>query len=641
MYLSRITIQNFRLIKTVEIPLNPGLNLIVGENDSGKTAVLDAIRLLLGTRDYERLRITLDDFYVGSDGREKTLRIGADFEDFSDEEASVFLEWLQIIHTHPSSTPKFILHIRLEAIRKDHSELTNRFDTDVSWSITAGSSLTGTGMESEAKELLRVTYLKPLRDAEQELAPRRGSRLSQILYSHPEIRAQENGGDDSVLQIIQDANRRVKEHPLIAQQITDLNDQYLGNFTLGENSLHAAVNIANPNLKAILERLELAITDGNLDELTKHGLGLNNLLFMATELLLLQSAHSPALPLVLIEEPEAHLHPQFQLRLMKFLEGQATRTGERQVQVIMTSHSPNLASKAPLESVVMMKNGQAFPLGPKYTQLEKSDYKFLERFLDVTKANLFFARGVMIVEGDAEQLLLPCLAELIGRPLDKFGVSIVKVGHVGLFRYARIFQRRVGEPINIRVSCLTDLDIPPDEAQFYLSPKRRTKSHFTAEDIAAIQESKRGRSEGGPVKTFVSPHWTLEYDLAVSDTEIARLMHQAIQLGMVSKGRPGGFTDTERTQIIDVANDCFNDWILSRASNEEICVRVYQPLYEDRASKVETAQFFVELLLKNRSALGDSSIRSRIPEYLVQAIDFSTGAVIEQEQRDAESIFDL
>lgn len=640
MYLSHITVQNFRLLKEAEILLNPGLNLIVGENDSGKTAVLDAIRLLLGTRDYERLRVTTDDFYVGAEGREKTLKIEAVFEDFSEDEAAIFLEWLQILPEDHTSDPIFSLHIRLEATRKEPSELTSRFDTEVSWSVSAGPKLASTSMDAEAKELLRVTYLKPLRDAEQELAPRRGSRLSQILYSHPEIRAQEDGGDDTIVKIIEDANQGVKDHPLIAQQIDNLNDQYLSNFILGDNSIHAAVNIANPNLKAILERLELAITDDHLDVLTKHGLGLNNLLFMATELLLLQSASSPALPLVLIEEPEAHLHPQYQLRLMKFLESRASTALERQVQVIMTSHSPNLASKAPLESMVLMSRGQAFPLGPEYTRLEGSDYKFLERFLDVTKANLFFARGVMIVEGDAEQILIPYLAELIGRPLDKYGVSIVNVGHVGLFRYARIFQRKDGDAIHVNVSCLTDLDIPPDEAQFYLKPNRQTWSHFTADDIAAAKADRTARSEGHPVKTFVSPCWTLEYDMAATDIQLARWMHQAIQLAVASKRNPNRLEAAERNKTIEEADESFDKWKRNGSTNTEICARIYQPLYESKASKVETAQFFVELLEENRFLLG-GEVRDKIPTYIVQAIDYTTGLPVELEQRHECPILDF
>jgi putative ATP-dependent endonuclease of OLD family len=100
-----------------------------------------------------------------------------------------------------------------------------------------------------------------------------------------------------------------------------------------------------------------------------------------------------------------------QLRLMDFLEGRASGNGRNPIQILVTTHSPNLASTVDLESVVIMHEGRAYSLAT--TRLEASDYRFLQRFLDVTKANLFFAKGVMIVEGHAENILLPTFAMLV------------------------------------------------------------------------------------------------------------------------------------------------------------------------------------------------------------------------------------
>src|SRR5437879_932354 len=118
--------------------------------------------------------------------------------------------------------------------------------------------------------------------------------------------------------------------------------------------------------------------------------------------------------------------------------------------------------------MVIIRNKRPFSLGYGHTELEPADYRFLKRFLDVTKANLFFARGVMIVEGDAENILLPTLAKLIGRDFTEHGVSIVNVGGVGLRRYARIFQRKnvkddeKDKQLFIPVACVTDMDVMPN-----------------------------------------------------------------------------------------------------------------------------------------------------------------------------------
>jgi putative ATP-dependent endonuclease of OLD family len=112
-----------------------------------------------------------------------------------------------------------------------------------------------------------------------------------------------------------------------------------------------------------------------------------------------------------------------------------------------------------LESLIVCNKDNAFPMGSNFTNLHPADYTFLERFLDATKANLFFARGVIIVEGDAENLLIPTIAEIIGHPLHKYGVSIVNVGSTAYKRYANIFVRKERLPFDVNVAIISDLDI--------------------------------------------------------------------------------------------------------------------------------------------------------------------------------------
>lgn len=188
-----------------------------------------------------------------------------------------------------------------------------------------------------------------------------------------------------------------------------------------------------------------------------------------------------------------------------------------------------------LKNLVLLEGGHAFALAPGQTKLSANDYRFLERFLDVTKANLFFAHGVLIVEGDAEAILLPTLARLLGTDLTEHGVSIVNVGGTGLRRFSRIFQRHdeSASGLPVPVACLADMDVMPDCAPVILglvtsdddekwkSPRRRWQAtrDFGDEEKTpgqALDEWRaRGRAnDGQSVRTFVADHWTLEYDLA-------------------------------------------------------------------------------------------------------------------------------
>lgn len=163
------------------------------------------------------------------------------------------------------------------------------------------------------------------------------------------------------------------------------------------------------------------------------------------------------------------------------------------------------------------------------TQLQKGDYLFLQRFLDATKSNLFFAKGIIMVEGDAENILLPVLAEILGYPIEKNGVSIVNVGSTAFLRYSRIFLRKDGSNIGVPVSIVTDCDIKPYNI---VEQKDGTKDKVFYEKVEESEQAvakKKQKYESGDIRAFVSPRWTLEYCLALSF--LGKEFYRAIQYG--------------------------------------------------------------------------------------------------------------
>jgi len=154
-------------------------------------------------------------------------------------------------------------------------------------------------------------------------------------------------------------------------------------------------------------------------------------------------------------------------------------------------------------------------MGPDFTKLEPKNYNFLERFLDATKANLFFSRGVLLVEGDAENLLIPAIAELLDRPLHRYGVSIVNVGSTAFSHYEKVFIRKDGQSMGIRVAVVTDLDIKPFEAQAGCADSAKKIAEIEATKSEQLAK-RRSKMSDPNIARFVAPNWTLEYEIALS-----------------------------------------------------------------------------------------------------------------------------
>lgn len=610
MHLSTLKIWNFRKFGTkdgesvtsenpgLEVKFNDGLNVLIGENDSGKTTILDAIKHVLLTQSHEYLRFEERDFYKKEVERAEELKIECTFKGFQNFEAANFLEWIGF-----DEKGNYKLKVWLTAKRRN-----NRIISDV----RAGFDDEGALLDGGARDLLRVTYLKPLRDAESELTPGYNSRLAQILRSDDVFVKEKIDGeeqDHALEKYVNQANDWIKEYfdeenienenlgiptgTKGAKHIKDKVINFLTQFFEEGRPIDPFIEISGNDLLDILKRLSL-----NLEE-NKSGLGSLNLLFIAAELILLQRENERGLKLALIEELEAHLHPQAQLRLIDYLQNEQSAQ-----QFIITTHSTTVGSKIDLKNLIICQDDEVYPMGSDFTELDESDYGFLERFLDATKANLFFARGVIIVEGDAENLLIPKIAELIDRPLHRYGVSIVNVGSKALLRYAKIFKRKDEKEMNIKVSVVTDLDIQ----QILDEGKNEIKCKEEIDDLEKEIETRKSEldkefNSGDTVKVFSSPKWTMEYDLA--EGELASYLNKAIHIAQLIKSRENQerafkFLDNEEKQKqCKKANNNLEEW--KKISNEPSfkAFKIYEKLDNNLASKAVTAQYFSELLSKS------------------------------------------
>ena len=330
MYLARIEIENFRIFgdssnnKGIKLDLQPGINLIVGANYSGKTCIIDAVRLLIGTATNDYFRITEDDFhYENKKTQAEQLHILGEFHGLNTSEAGAFLEWLGIEKKGEKS--EFYLRMWLNAKRNTSGTISAK-QRAVQYEIRAGTDQEGKRIDREAQELLRATYLKPLRDAINELSAKKGSRLSRVLRAYPQFKKEEVDDWDqeepakkptTLMGITRKAEQDLKQTELIRNAEKDLNEKHLSSFSLGDGATKGEISPGPLGILQILERMELSLAGEEINY--NRGLGIYNLLFMATELLALTPGTEPELPIVLIEEPEAHLEPQRQLQLMESL----------------------------------------------------------------------------------------------------------------------------------------------------------------------------------------------------------------------------------------------------------------------------------------------------------------------------------
>lgn len=650
MYLATLKLWNFRKygkatneidinIPHLSVKFNSGLNLLIGENESGKSTIVDAIRLILHTQTYEYLKIYEDDFHNDSSDYRQKLRIECIFKGFNDSEAGQFLEWIGF-----NTDNKYELRVWLEAERTS--------DNKIIYDIRAGADDTGTRMDSNAANRLRITYLKPLRDAETEMSAGKRSRFAQLLKSHSLFNLTDEQKDAHTLVIAsKQAKMEIESYfkPTVGESseqrqspdgevITNAIKKYLNNFS-GEYK-DPNVTAMGTKLWQILQQLNLTVDQDQTS------LGVLNLLYMAAEMIMIEDDKSPCLRLVAIEELEAHLHPNYQMNVLRAIEQ------SKDMQFILTTHSTVVGASTKLDNLIICKDKAVYPIRD-YSNLGSDDKQFLGRFLEYTKANLFFCKGVIIVEGDSENLLVPAIAEIVlGRPLHSFGVSIVNVGSKALMRYAKIFEPKDGQqPINMKVALLYDGDVPTFEFLNNRDKKKKIYAHPLTDNDYIISTNME------EFKTAVAVRDT-DYDV-YSITTDSKVVLQECHYAKYKE-----YMLSRRNDLADLTPPIFcaekNEWTLEYSlarsclkkrflramqnakiqsnnsrtipPNEQDATKITQVFYGDNGlSKALTAQNLVKIVLTpfNSPELNERFRQMIIsdPElsYIIEAIKFACG----------------
>lgn len=501
MFIRKVALVNYRNFKGANFYFDKGINTIIGENASGKTNLFRAIRLLLdSSMPRYTLKLQEGDFNRSiGEWRGHWIIISAEFDDIAKDEASqsLFLHGAGNAEAEIVSRATYSLIFRPKSfIRQSLSKITSGdrsaleeilrpITIDDYETILVGKSSVDLSNPSVYKKIVGdfeniifpeklnhpelgvklpnilnipnevcLTYIKALRDVVSDFHNNKTNPLLTLL--------KRKSGEISttdfqpIADLVRNLNNEIENLPDICAVNSDIattiKDAVGDTYSPKGMSIKSSLSEESNELFQSLKLFVAESSDGYEGAIHEMSLGGANLLYLTLKLLEFkyQHANQSIANFLLIEEPEAHIHTHIQKSLFENIKYHNT-------QIIYSTHSSNISEISNIKNmnIIGFVNNNCEVFQPSKS-LNDEQCEFIQRYLDAIRSNLLFARSVILVEGDAEELLIPTLIKkVIGLSLDEIGISLINIRSTGFENVALLFS---DERIKKKCSIVTDLD---------------------------------------------------------------------------------------------------------------------------------------------------------------------------------------